>query len=118
MAKLISDTADVLTVMDPITVKLVHAAAEGGVVEKTVTQPFCTLTLDRKYMFDRKHVLFAKPLNPKIAKYYDKLVEAFLKESSGDNDFSQTMNIDESQEENDEPNDNLFLIVPSKYNVH
>lgn len=119
MAKLVNDTSDTLIVMDPISVKLVHTAAEGGVIEKTVTQPFCALTLDREYSFDRRHVLFAKPLNPNIAKYYDKLVEAFLKESSEDNDFNQSMFTDESQEEeNEEPNDDGFLIIPSKYNVH
>lgn len=113
MAIVINDTTHSLIVSDPITVKTVSVSTEGGTVEKTVTQPFCSLTLDREYSIDRSHVLFVKPLNPKLAKYYDQLLEAFLNERSED-DMSNELD----QEEYQEKEDDHFLIIPDTDTVH
>ena len=119
MATVLNDETDTLIVADPIAVRQVSVATEGGVVEKTVTQPFCSLTLDREFSFDRRQVLFVKPLNPKIAKYYAQLIESFLQERSEDDDFGQTVFEDQNHEESEEPmEDEGFLIIPTKHNVH
>lgn len=119
MASVLNDTDETLLVADPIAVRLVQVSTEGGTIEKTVTQPFCSLTLEREFAFDRKFVLYVKPLNPKIAKYYGSLIESFLNERSDDEGFGQTEFEDDSELEEEEPNvDEGFLIIPSNHNVH
>ena len=123
MAYLLNSTPDTLVVYDPIAIKIVQVAGEGGVVEKTMTQPFCSLTLDREYSFDMRQVIYVKPLNPKIAKYFDKLIQAFNEERSLDDDFGQTTFDDHSeqyQEESEEDLtfDNAILIIPDKHLIH
>ena len=119
MASVLNDTEETLLVADPIAIRLVQVSTEGGTIEKTVTQPFCSLTLEREFVFDRKFVLYVKPLNPKIAKYYGSLIESFLNEPSDDDNFGQTEFEDDSEPEEEEPNvDEGFLIIPSNHNVH
>lgn len=110
MAQVITDTTHALIVSDPVTIKTITVAAEGGSVDKTITLPFCSLTLDREFSIDRSHVLFVKPLNPSLIKHYDKIVEAFLEERSEDQFEEQSIE--------DEPGDNHFLIIPDNDTVH
>lgn len=119
MATVINDVDDTLMVADPIAIRLVQVTTEGGTVEKTITQPFCALTLEREFSFDRRFVLFVKPLNPKIAKYYGSLIESFLSERSDDEDFGQIQFDDEPEEKEEETNlDEGFLIIPTNHNIH
>ena len=102
---------------DPISIKLVQVATEGGIVEKTMTQPFCSLTLEREYSFDMRMVVYVKTLNPKISNYFDKLIKAFNDERSEDNDFGQT--VFESEENEEDPLfDESMLVVPEKHQIH
>lgn len=120
MAYHLNSTPDTLLVSDPVSIKTVQVATEGGVVEKTMTQPFCSLTLEREYSFDMRMVLYVKPLNPKIAKYFDKLIQAFNEERSEDDDFGQVVFGSESEEEQED--DPMFgesmLIIPEKHQIH
>ena len=119
MATVINDVEDTLMVADPIAIRLVQVTTDGGTVEKTITQPFCALTLEREYSFDRRFVLFVKPLNPKIAKYYGSLLESFLNEQDGDLDNVQFNDEQQEEDQEEEPNlDEGFLIIPTNHNVH
>jgi len=119
MATVINDVEDTLMVADPIAIRLVQVSTDGGTVEKTITQPFCALTLEREYSFDRRFVLFVKPLNPKIAKYYGSLLESFLNEQDGDLDNVQFNDEQQEEDQEEEPNlDEGFLIIPTNHNVH
>jgi hypothetical protein len=120
MAYHLNSTPDTLLVLDPVSIKAVQVATEGGIVEKTMTQPFCSLTLEREYSFDMRMVLYVKPLNPKIAKHFGKLIQAFNEERSEDNDFGQSMFDDELEEQHEE--EQLFnesiLVIPEKHQIH
>ena len=119
MAYHLNSTPDTLLVSDPVSIKTVQVATEGGVVEKTMTQPFCSLTLEREYSFDMRMVLYVKPLNPKIAKYFDKLIQAFNEERSEDDDFGQLTFDDEPQEHHEEELfDESMLVIPEKHQLH
>lgn len=120
MAYHLNTTSDTLLVVDPIAIKSVQISTEGGVVEKTLTQPFCSLTLEREYAFDMRQVIYVKPLNPKIASYFDKLIKAFNEERSEDDDFGQVVFGSESEEEpEDDPMfDETMLVIPEKHQIH
>lgn len=118
MAYHLNSTPDTLLVLDPVSIKAVQVATEGGIVEKTMTQPFCSLTLEREYSFDMRMVLYVKPLNPKIAKHFGKLIQAFNEERSEDNDFGQTAFDNDSRETPDSLIDESMLVIPEKHQIH
>ena len=117
MAILLYSTNNEYIFQDPISVKAVQVLNEGEVIEKTVTHPFCSLSLDREYSFDKNLVLFCKALNPKIADYYVRLTAAFHEERNQDDDFGQTVFDDDKPEEPDD-DDKIFLIIPETKNIH
>ena len=118
MAYRLNSAPDTLLVLDPVSIKAVQVATEGGIVEKTMTQPFCSLTLEREYSFDMRMVLYVKQLNPKIAKHFDKLVQAFNKERSEDDDFCQMTFDNDSREAPDTSIDESMLVIPEKHQLH
>ena len=118
MAYRLNSAPDTLLVLDPVSIKAVQVATEGGIVEKTMTQPFCSLTLEREYSFDMRMVLYVKQLNPKIAKHFDKLVQAFTKERSEDDDFCQMTFDNDSREAPDTSIDESMLVIPEKHQLH
>lgn len=116
MAYLLNSTEDTLLVQDPITVKTVQIQTEGGVVEKAITQPFCSLTLEREFSIDMRLVIFVKPLNPKIAGYYRRIVGSYSEDDEPEEDFLYAgFDQEDDHEEHDQES---ILVIPDKHSLH
>lgn len=111
MATVLGDTPDSLIVQDPVAVRQITVTAPGGVIERTVTNPFCTITDAREYSFDRRHILFVQPLSEKVSKYYSQLINEI---SSDEQDPVVFDDQPEEEEEQIEPT----LVIPEKHSIH
>ena len=111
MAALIGESSGEYIFQDLIAIKIVQVKTETEVIEKTITHPFCALSLERDYAFSKKMVLFCKTLSPKIEDYYVRLSAAFHEERSQDDSV-----FDDDQEEQDD--DQVFLIIPETKSIH
>lgn len=112
MATVIGDSPDSLIVHDPVAVRQIAVTAQGGVIERTVTNPFCSLTDEREYSFDWRHILFVKPLSPKISKYYSQLLSEI--NSSEEDNPTALFETDDQEEVEQEPT----LVIPDKHSIH
>lgn len=110
MATVLGDTPESLIVRDPVAVRQIQVAAQGGVIEKTVTNPFCSLTEEREYSFDHSHILFIKPLSERISSYYKQLLDEI---HSSD---SPAPSVFEPEEEEIEVEPTL--VIPDKHSIH
>lgn len=112
MAVMLEDASEYVF-QDLVAIKVVQIVNDGAVIEKTVTHPFCSLSLERIYRFKKDLVLFCQPLSPKIADHYVRLAAAFHEESKQDHQF-------ESQEDEpeEEPDDLRFVVIPDNKNIH
>lgn len=81
IATYIEDSTNSYVFDNPITIKIVSAMGESGLVEKTMMVPFCALTEDTRYTIKHDHVLFMKALHSNIKLHYTKMIEALSKES-------------------------------------
>ena len=122
MAKMINEGQDYILVGDPISVRTIPVTTDGGSIEKTVTNPYCSMTQETEFSFERSHIVFVKPLHPTVASYYIKLVETFNEEFVGLEDrINVAMQDDEffepEEEEDDYPEDR-FIIIPDKNQIH
>lgn len=118
MATLMLETDDTVIVHDPIAVKTIQANKNGAIVERTVTAPYCGLTDEREYVFDRRNVLYVKKLNDTVDKYYTRLVKEFEETFTIDNVDSLS---DEFKEDDQEEHDHEiegFLIIPEDQKIH
>lgn len=99
---------------NPIAIKNIQVTSNGSVIEKTVTNPLCTLTHETEYSFDRSHVVYAKPLHPSLVDFYFRIVKAFEGESSVlANDLNEQFdNTDDDHE------DDYFFVSPDKQQIH
>ena len=112
MATLLHESDDTIIVNNPIVVRAITVTTDGGSVEKTVTNPYCTLTLEREFYFDRRHVLFVQPLHPTVIAFYNKLVTAF------EDEFSSDL-LDEPEEPKEELDElDGFVVLPDKNQIH
>jgi len=106
MATLVEISDEYITVENPIAVKIMPIATENGMIERTVTSPFCGITDDKEFEFHRNHIVYMKPLSAGISEFYQKLVNAFGSEQST-NTF------------NDEPEeDESFVVMPEDHMIH
>ena len=111
MASVINETQDSLILLNPITVRSITVTTDGGPMERTVTNPYCTLTQDREFVFDWSHVVTIKPLHTGIIAFYKKLIDSF------EDEFDlESMSEETTQEPEEE--DDKFLIVPDKQKLH
>ena len=109
MAAVLGDTPDSLIVQDPIALRQVTVTAQGGVIERTVTNPFCSITDAREYSFDRRHILFIQPLSEKVSKYYIQLIESMTSDEEP---------MFDDQPEEDEEDIEPTLVIPDKHSIH
>lgn len=127
MAKMLNEGQDFILVEDPISVRTIPVTTDGGSIEKTVTNPYCTMTQEREFSFERSHVVFVKPLHPTVVGYYLKLVDTFNEEFAG---LDERINLgiqdleengyyepEEDLDEDDYPDDR-FIIIPDKNQIH
>ena len=80
LATLLNETADGIFLLDPIKITSVPVVVDGEPSEQIITNPYCVFTRERSFTFNHKDILYCKPLNPIIVKYYHKLVLAFGEE--------------------------------------
>jgi hypothetical protein len=111
MASIVHQSRDSLILLNPITVRSITVTTDGGPMERTVTNPYCTLTQDREFIFDWSHVVTIKPLHTGIIAFYEKLINSF--EDEFDLDSTPEESLQEPEEEDDK-----FLIVPDKQKLH
>lgn len=77
---LISETADEVTVLNPLTLKIVEVPEENELVEKTTLVPFCRYTNEKVFILKKSTLLYYKDLNPFLCEYYDKLIKSIDEE--------------------------------------
>ena len=114
MATVLNDTPESLILVDPVAVRTVHVQSESGLIERTVTNPFCTITDEREYSFDRRHVLFVKRLHPRVIKFYEELVKTL--DEPEDESFELSSQEYVENDIDDEPDS--ILIIPDKNLIH
>lgn len=118
IGNLVNETEDTAIVEKPIAIRTVQTNSSNGLIEKTVTAPFCTLTDDEEFSLDKRHVLHISNLHPAIIAMYYKVVTAFDDEYesmlSSIDDLTSGFNQYHEEEEDDE----LFLVTPDTKTVH
>jgi len=68
---------DAIMIKDPILLSVVHVQQGASTIEKTVTSPYCIFTAEDTFHFDARHIVFLKPLHPKMVDQYRQLVQEF-----------------------------------------
>ena len=109
MATVAHESSESVVIEDPVMIKNVQVSTEAGVVEKTVTFPYCPMTADTHYTFARSHIVFMKALHPNVTKLYKKMVKAFEHDTS---------DIDDPDEEDTKEDNQSFLIIPNSSKIH
>jgi hypothetical protein len=87
MAAVVNETADGISVIDPIHIKTIPVMQEGEYVEQVISSIYCQFTKERHFTFNHKDMIYCKQLNPIIVKYYKKLVLAFGEEKTQTESF-------------------------------
>lgn len=123
MATYIRETDKHVVFENPVTIKVVAIPGQGGVVEKTITAPFCSLTEEKEFSFRHDHVLYMKLLHTNIKSYYFKLIEAFQTDETEleEMNLSSDTDSEETEEESDEQEDHAtsgFVIIPETKTIH
>lgn len=126
MALHVQDTTHHSIFENPVTIKVISVPGMGGVVEKTITAPFCSLTEDSEFRIRQDQIIYIKPLHSNIKAYYYKLIEAFKSEESLNEftaDFSEESSDSEDLKENEdslpqEHNEDSFIIIPDTKTIH
>ena len=68
------DNKDYLVLDDPLIVKNINFQNRNGIVEKSITRPFCNLTDDRRFSFKKEHTMFVKSLSAGLIDVYEGFV--------------------------------------------
>lgn len=76
MGFLIEETKTGIFIEEPVSIKVINLPTSNGIVEKTVTGPFCNMTDDTFFEFGWEHIMFVKPLHPAIVPLYLEIVDA------------------------------------------
>lgn len=122
MALYVKDTERHSVFENPITIKVVSVPGMGGVVEKTITAPFCSLTEENEFSIRHDQIVYIKPLHTNIKSYYFRLVEAVKSEESiGDfatDELEESSESEEETEEIHEHNESSFIIIPDTKTIH
>lgn len=92
---------------DPIQLKTIQINTTSGIVEKTITSQFCTITEDPDYTFLNQHILFMKNLHPVIAGMYVNLIQSLESPTDEPDSFDQELD-EESFIATSNPNKNTF----------
>lgn len=119
MGTYIKETEHHLIIENPVTIKVITVPGKGGVIEKTITAPFCSLTEDTQFQFRHDHVQYVKPLHSNIKSYYFNLVDAFETDQSEELDISSSVTEEATAEEYETPEqEEQFVIVPDNKTYH
>lgn len=84
MCNCIESTATSLTITHPIEVSQIRLQRGNGIIERTSTTDWCTITAEQQYKISLDHIVFAEPLKESIAIYYRKLVAHSIKQKDFD----------------------------------
>lgn len=124
MATYIRETDKHIVFENPVTIKVVAIPGQGGVVEKTITAPFCSLTKEKEFSFRHDHVLYMKLLHSNIKGYYFKLIEAFQTDETELEEMNPLYEKDseEPEEDSDDQHEDQstsgFVIIPDTKTIH
>lgn len=110
MATLIEDLSDKVVVNDPLAIKTIHVQSDGGMVERTITNPLCGLSDEREYMFFKDHIIFIKSLSPRVTEMYEKFVDMM-------NQDYETYSEDYVEEPKKKDSESI-LIIPDNETIH
>ena len=130
MATLIEENDSYVFVENPIGIKVIQVTTAAGIVEKTATSPFCSLSEDTEFCFDRRQILYTCGLHNSLIPIYLSLVNSF---SDDVNSFSDQVesalqrlsglhdtdtDSDQQDQEQQEEVDNVFYIFPDEPKIH
>jgi hypothetical protein len=74
MATKVYENNDVITIENPMLIRLFPRLEEGGLVEQITSGPYCQFTDDRVFTFQKKDILFAKKLNEIMIPHYERML--------------------------------------------
>lgn len=93
MGFLLDEGKDGIVIEMPIAIRNINITTDKGIIEKTVTSPFCNITDETVFEFEWEHIIFVKSLHPALVTLYLDIVSD---EEDGENDLNDEdlMNID------------------------
>lgn len=121
MATYIEETDKHYVFENPVTIKVISVPGQGGVIEKTITAPFCSLTEAKEFSFSRDHVLYVKLLHKNIKSYYFKLIQAFESDESELEEMNYLSDSDTEEQLDEQPEEHSttgFIIIPDTKTIH
>lgn len=113
MGALINETETHISLQNLVSIKTVVVQGQGGVIEKTITAPFCSMTEEKNFSFNKDHVIFVKPLHPALQPLYWKIADSLEDEPE--------LHTKEPEPEEDDFDDSLtdsFVIIPETKILH
>lgn len=81
IARILHETTEGIHVINPLQIKMIPVMSEGDYGETAISSKYCQFTEETEFVFDAKHIVYCKTLNPKMIPLYDRLIESFIKES-------------------------------------
>lgn len=82
IARLLHETVEGIHIVNPLQVKMIPVMTENDYGETAISSKFCQFTEETEFIFNTEHMVYCKPLNPRMIPLYDRLIESFNKESS------------------------------------
>lgn len=113
VATLINETSNEVLVLNPVVIRTVQGFANGKLIEQTVTNSYCQLAATKDFLFERKNLIFAKPLHADIIPFYIRLMKIMTKEDKNIKSYYDSTNVEEPEESDeleDQPEDNSLKI--------
>lgn len=131
MAAIVNETSDYVLIENPIGVKVIQVNTSAGIIEKTATTPFCSLSEDKEFNIDKRQIVYMCGLHSSLIPVYLSLVNSFSDEDNSFSDqvqsalqrlnplFNQAESETEEQVEDDSDElDNVFYIFPDEPKIH
>ena len=91
---MVEETKTGITIENPISIKVINVPTSNGIVEKTVTGPFCNMTDETLFDFEWEHIIFVKPVHPAIIPLYLEIIAAETDIDNDDENIENHMVVD------------------------
>ena len=128
MAALASETDDYVLIENPVGIKVIQVNTPHGIIEKTATSPFCSLSDDHEFNIDKRQILYKCNLHSSLIPIYLSLVNSFSDELNSFSDQVESIldrlnSIDDTETDTiesstEEKQDNVFYIFPDETKLH
>ena len=128
MATLANETDDYVLIENPVGIKVIQVNTPMGIIEKTATSPFCSLSDDHEFNIDKRQILYKCNLHSSLIPVYLSLVNSFSDELNSFSDQVESIlnrldSMDDTESDTvesstEEKQDNVFYIFPEEPKIH